>query len=76
MGDVYISAVREWAVLTNVKEVEKFLGFASYHRDFIAGYAEIANSLYSVTGKKLFYWGPRQHAAFEKLVSALSSPRS
>jgi hypothetical protein len=26
MGDAYISAVRDWAVPTNVKEVEKFLG--------------------------------------------------
>ena len=74
MGDTYISAVREWAVPTNVKEVEKFLGFANYHRAFIAGYAEMANPLYSVTGKKPFHWGPGQQAAFDKLISALTSP--
>jgi hypothetical protein len=73
MGDAYISAVREWAVPTNVKEVEKSLGFANYHRAFIAGYAEMANPLYSVTGKP-FHWGPGQQAAFDKLISALTSP--
>jgi hypothetical protein len=35
MGDTYISAVREWAVPSNVKKVERFLGFANYHRAFI-----------------------------------------
>jgi hypothetical protein len=74
MGDTYIFAVREWAVPTNVKEVEKFLGFANYHRAFIAGYAEMANPLYSVTEKKPFHWGPGQQAAFDKLISALTSP--
>jgi hypothetical protein len=75
MGDAYISAVREWAVPSNVKEVERFLGFANYHRAFIAWYAELTVPLYSVTGKKPFHWGPEQQTAFEGLISALNSPR-
>jgi hypothetical protein len=74
MGDTYISAVREWAVPSNVKEVERFLGFANYHRAFIARYAELANPLYSVTGKNPFHWGPEQQTAFEGLRIALTSP--
>jgi hypothetical protein len=74
MGDTYMSAVREWAVPYNVKEVERFLGFAYYHLAFIARYAEIANPLYSVTGKKPFHWGPEQKTAFEGVISALTSP--
>jgi hypothetical protein len=42
MGDAYISAVREWAVPSNIKEVERFLGFGNYHLAFIARYAELA----------------------------------
>jgi hypothetical protein len=60
MGSVYISAVRECAVPTNVKEMERFLGSANYHRAFIVGYAQMANPLYSVIGKKSFHWGPEQ----------------
>jgi hypothetical protein len=74
MGDAYISAVREWAVPSNVKEMERFLGFANYHRVFIAWYDELAGPLYSVTDKKPFHWGPKQQIAFEGLISALTSP--
>jgi hypothetical protein len=74
MGDAYISAVWEWAVPSNVKEVERFLGFANYHRAFIARYAVLANPLYSVTGKNPFHWGPEQQTAFEGLRIALTSP--
>jgi hypothetical protein len=74
MGVAYISAVREWAVPFNVKEVERFPGFANYHRAFIARYAELAGPLYSETGMKPFHWGPEQQTAFEGLISALTSP--
>jgi hypothetical protein len=74
MGDAYISAVREWAVPSSAKKVERFLGFANYYRAFIARCAELANPLYSVTGQKPFHWGPEQQTAFERLISALTSP--
>ncbi|XP_056003459.1 uncharacterized protein LOC130046578 [Ostrea edulis] len=74
MGDTYIAAVREWAPPTNVKEVERFLGFANYHRTFIAGYAQLACPLYQVTGKKPFEWGHEQRSAFDALKKALTSP--
>jgi hypothetical protein len=51
----YISEVPEWAVPSNAKKVERFLGFANYHRAFIARYAELAGPLYSLTGKKPFH---------------------
>ena len=49
MGGQYIDAVRE--------AVERFLGFANFHRNFIARFSEIAAPLYAVIGKASFHWG-------------------
>ncbi|KAK3084611.1 hypothetical protein FSP39_016239 [Pinctada imbricata] len=74
MGDQYIKAVRDWKVPTNTKEVERFLGFANYHRLFIKDFSFIAEPLYRLTGRKPFCWGEAQQAAFDALVQALTSP--
>ena len=49
MGGQYIDAVRE--------ALERFLGFANFHRNFIASFSEIAAPLYAVIGKASFRWG-------------------
>ena len=36
MGDQYISAIKDWKVPQNTKDTQRFLGFANYHRQFIA----------------------------------------
>lgn len=74
MGDEYIEAVKEWETSTKVKDVERFLGFANYHRGFIAGFAQMAQPLYNVTGKQPFVWGAEQQTAFDALRRALTSP--
>ena len=38
------------------KEVERFLGFANYHRSFIKDFAKIAASLKRNTSKNPFEW--------------------
>jgi hypothetical protein len=67
MGDEHIEAVKEWPVSTNTKEVERFWGFANYHRGFLLDYTRIAAPLYQVTGKKPLVWETEQVEAFEGL---------
>jgi hypothetical protein len=74
MGQQYIEAVKEWKTPTDAKAVEKFLGFANYHRNFIARFSEIAAPLYAVTGKGVFCWEGAQQQAFDELVALLTSP--
>ena len=74
MGDQYIKAVTDWKVPTNSKEVERFLGFANYHRLFIKDFSLIAEPLYQLTGKRPFIWGDPQQEAFDTLIHALTSP--
>ncbi|XP_041374756.1 uncharacterized protein LOC121387644 [Gigantopelta aegis] len=73
MGTGYVDSVREWPIPRCTREVESFLGFAIYHRNFIANFVEIAVALYEITGKKAFMWGPTQEAAWVKLKEALVS---
>ena len=35
MGDSYVEAIRYWPAPRSTKDVERFLGFANYHRGFI-----------------------------------------
>ena len=60
----------------STKDVERCLGFANYNRGSIAGYAQFAFPLYSLTGKKPFIRGQEQQAAFDALKKTLTSPRA
>jgi len=71
-----ISAVQDWPVPTDVKEVRSFLGLASYYRKFVPSFAALAAPLHALTGKnKKFDWTSSCEDGFQKLKSALvSSP--
>ena len=54
-----IAALTEVRPPTNVKEIQSFLGFASYYRKFIKNFSKIASPMIRLTEKK---------TAFQKLV--------
>ena len=57
MSKEKVKAVLEWPVLTTLKELQSFLGFAGYYRKFIKGYGEITTPLTELTKKsKPFKW--------------------
>ena len=43
-----IQALKDWPVPTNVNDLRKFLGFASYFRRFVPGFSQIAKPLHSL----------------------------
>ncbi len=47
-----VKAVKEWPVPKNRTDVESFLGYINYHREFIQGLAGMAVPLYAMTGPK------------------------
>ena len=65
MGAKDISTITDWP--TSSVEVERFLGLANYHRSFIKNFAELAQPLYSLTGKIKFKWEDEEQAAFDEL---------
>ncbi len=70
-----VKTVKEWPVHKNRTEVESFLGYINYHREFIQGVAGMAVPLYAMIGPKTrFFWGEEEQAAFEQLKKAMISP--
>lgn len=67
-----IKVVEDWPVPTSVKEVQSFLGLASYYRRFIGGFANIARPLHQLTEKgREFIWTNECDCAFSELKEHL-----
>ena len=67
-----VRAVKEWPTPTTVKEVQSFLGLASYYRRFIAGFSNIARPLHRLTEKgQPFVWSEACDTAFIELKERL-----
>jgi len=60
-----IELVRDWRTPSDVNEVRSFLGLASYYRQFVPTFAEIAAPLHALTAKnKQFEWTTECDRAF------------
>ena len=78
-----VEVIRSWPVPTNVDELRRFLGFASFYRKFVKDFAKKAkplNLLLPPTRTKdkridvKWHWGQEEQAAFTTLINNLSSP--
>jgi len=70
-----VEVVRNWPRPTNVKTVQKFLGFCNYLRRFIKNYSELTIPLTRLTRKdNPFKWGKEQENAYRTLKEACASP--
>lgn len=70
-----------WPAPTNVKELRQALGFMSYYRRFVPGFAQLARPLYALVGKRgkgkivePLNWTTECQTAFDKLKQCLMSP--
>ncbi len=63
-----IEKVARWPVPRTTKEVQQFVGFASYYRRSIKNFAETTKPLHHLTERtKSFNWTTECQAAFDKL---------
>ena len=51
MDEEKLSGVLEWPVLTKVKQVQAFLGFANFYHRFIENFAKMSKPLSDLTKK-------------------------
>lgn len=70
-GPGYTKDIQKWPIPKISKDVERFLGFANYHRAFIKDYSKIAIPLQDLTGKRSFHWDLQQQQAFDQLRQSL-----
>ncbi|KAD5317318.1 hypothetical protein E3N88_17264 [Mikania micrantha] len=68
-----ISAVQQWPIPKNLKQLRGFLGLAGYYRRFIKGFGVIARPLTDLLKKSAFQWNEATQLAFEQLKQVLSS---
>ncbi|MBW0487215.1 hypothetical protein O181_026930 [Austropuccinia psidii MF-1] len=58
----------------NIKEMQSFLGFASYYRNHIKGFAHITSSLYKLCSKDVvFEITKERRAAYERIKNKLTN---
>ena len=67
MVDSYVDRIMEWPVPTNIKELNTLLGFFSYYRSFIPGFADLTAAMCSQRREKTLDWTPEMTINLDKL---------
>ena len=68
MDPIKLAGIRDWPTPTTVKQTRSFLGFGNYYRQFISGFAHLAQPLHDLTKKnKIWDWTPEFQVAFKLL---------
>lgn len=66
MDPTKVDAIKLWPTLTNVKDVQSFLGFANFYRRFIKSFSTIASPLTNLTSKSTpWNWDAKCQNAFD-----------
>jgi hypothetical protein len=77
MDPAKVSAVASWPTPKSVKDVQVFLGFANFYRQFIINYSELALPLTHLTKKEFktgtFPWNEAADSAFQSLKNVFAS---
>ena len=68
-----IKAVKELKILTRLKDVESFLGFANFYQCFIQNFSYTARLLNKLKSKKDWKWEEEYQKAFNKLKEKITS---
>jgi hypothetical protein len=69
-----LQAIAEYKKPINKRDVQSFLGFTNFYREFIPSYSELTAPLNELTGKNGFQWTPRHDDAFEKIKNLFLIP--
>ncbi len=68
-------AIKNWIAPSNVTELRRFVGLASYYRRYIKHFSTIAEPLLHLTNKgSMVYWSPGCQKAFNEFKERLQSP--
>ena len=73
MSGSKVEEVRNWETLRKVKDVQEFLGFANFYRQFIREFAKLAVPLTTLTRKdQPWSWTPHCQKVFDALKQAFT----
>lgn len=66
-----VEAIDKMLPLTNLREVQVFLGMMGYYQQFIPDFAELSKPLFQLLCNVPFEWTDSQQQAFEALKAKL-----
>ena len=73
INDERVKAVKDLPAPRNFKETQKVMGFLSYHRRFVKGFAGLAKPIYELLDKdKKFLWCRECQKGFEEIKRRIS----
>ena len=74
MDQEKFSAVLDWSIPENLKNIQSFLGFANFYKRFIRDFSKMAAPLNALVKKDIFFhWGPEQQKAFDNFKIAFTT---
>jgi hypothetical protein len=74
MDPVKVAGVTEWPTPTTKKEVQSFLGFTNFYRQFIEGFLQHMKPLFKLMKKdQRWGWAEVEQWAFNKIKNCITS---
>jgi hypothetical protein len=74
MDPIKLKAVKDWPWPKTIKDIQKFLGFCNFYRQFVQDYSKLARPLFDLTRKgEPFIWTNCHERAFMGLQHTLTS---
>jgi len=73
---VKTQAIWDWTTPKKIKEIQCFLGFCNFYRQFIEGFSRTASPLYARTKKECignWEWGDKEQQSFDELRTKLTT---
>ena len=65
MDPAKVKGITDWPTPRTVKQLQAFLGFCNFYRQFIKNFSDIAQALFNLTRKKVpFIWASPQETSF------------
>ena len=69
-----VNAITKWPTPNTVKDIQQFLGFCNFYRNFIQDFAKIARPMWNLTQKeKPWSWSANEEKAFTTIKDKLTS---
>ncbi|TFY55573.1 hypothetical protein EVG20_g9269, partial [Dentipellis fragilis] len=74
MDPIKVAGIADWPTPCTVKDVQSFLGFGNFYRQFIKDFSKIARPMFDLTKKEQPWdWTPPCQLAFDQLKTAFTS---
>src|SRR5271168_4012018 len=74
MDPAKVAGIIDWPEPKTVKEVQAFLGFCNFYRQFIKDFSHLAQPLFALTRKDtIFNWSDKPKKAFEEIKRIFTS---